>query len=395
MLCRLCSIEVGDNHRYCPMCGSPLAGAPARTATPGHGTPAARPYVGAHLGEKKTDEVDDVSDTAGVEESQDEVPSVKEPVRLSPSETRMAFRTRIRAAMVSGVVGLDERQNLHDEGDAFGLETGDVDELIRDMEGIMEIRRFEGHHGGVASAVFLPDGHWVLSTGFDTSVCLWDVTTGREVRRLDIQGQASIVLALAISPDGRRALSAAADAVLLWELATGRLIRRFQANAERVMSVAFSSDGRRVFSACSHCIRVWDLETGRELLRFQYCEEGDLANAPRSIAFAPSGALAVCGTASGTIRILDFEHKREIRRFEEKYTSSVYSVAISFDERRGLSGDKDGFVTLWDAGDGCEIRRIPAHIGPVPAVAFSPDGRSLLSGGEDETIRLWELPPDL
>ena len=64
---------------------------------------------------------------------------------------------------------------------------------------------------------FSPDGSRALSGSMDSTVRLWDVETGRELRRL--QGHDGLVTALAFSPDGRRALSGSMDnSVRLWGL---------------------------------------------------------------------------------------------------------------------------------------------------------------------------------
>src|SRR5262249_62376582 len=92
-----------------------------------------------------------------------------------------------------------------------------------------EVRRFEGDVRYIRSLAFSQDGRFAL-TGIghitvkdgkavpvDCSVRLWEVATGREVRRFD--GHSSSVQCVAFSPDGRRAVSVSPDGtIMLWDL---------------------------------------------------------------------------------------------------------------------------------------------------------------------------------
>jgi WD40 repeat protein len=64
---------------------------------------------------------------------------------------------------------------------------------------------------------------------------------------------------LAFSPDGRRILAGAEDGTMrLWDLDTGREMRRFEGHTNWVVGVAFSPDGRCVLSgSCDHTLRLW------------------------------------------------------------------------------------------------------------------------------------------
>ena len=75
------------------------------------------------------------------------------------------------------------------------------------------------HDGGVYDAAVSPDGRRALSAGFgDRTVRLWDMKDGRELHRFE--GHTTHVLGVAFSPDGRRALSSDAACTLrLWQLA--------------------------------------------------------------------------------------------------------------------------------------------------------------------------------
>ena len=72
---------------------------------------------------------------------------------------------------------------------------------------------------------------------------------------------------VAITPDGRRAVSASEDKTLrVWDLESGQSIRTLEGHSSRVTGVAITPDGRRAVSASDDkTLRVWDLESGQSL----------------------------------------------------------------------------------------------------------------------------------
>jgi WD40 repeat protein len=70
-------------------------------------------------------------------------------------------------------------------------------------------------------------------------VCVWDVTSGRELLR--IPGTAG---ALALSPDEKTLAAADYNTIHLWELASGKERARFTGHRHNILTLAFSPDGR-------------------------------------------------------------------------------------------------------------------------------------------------------
>ncbi len=75
-----------------------------------------------------------------------------------------------------------------------------------------------------------------------------------------------------------------------------------------------------------------------------------------------------------------------------KHAGNIPTVAFSPDDTWVAAGDEAGFVKLWDAATGEEVRSIKAHDNGVTRLAFSPDGTTLLTGSNDGTAKLWGLP---
>jgi WD40 repeat protein len=285
--------------------------------------------------------------------------------------------------------------------DGRSLASGSDDNTIRlwDVASGKELRRLEGHTRAVQSVAFSPDGRSLASGSGDISpdgrslasgsgdktIRLWDVASGKELPRLE--GHTEPVRSVAFAPDGRSLASGSTDnTIRLWDLSSGKELLRLEGHTEPVRSVAFAPDGRSLASGSKdNTIRLWDLASGKELRRLQ-----GHTGPVDSVAVAPDGRSLASGSKDGTIRLWDLASGRELRRLEG-HTNVVWSVAFSPDGRSLASGSWDGTIRLWDVSSGKELRRLEGQTGFVYPVAFSPDGRSLASGSQDNTIRLWDL----
>ena len=261
---------------------------------------------------------------------------------------------------------------------------------------ITEANKFKGHTGPVGPAVFSADGRQALSCGLDQTLRLWNVADGKQVRQFENPGEAAQRVALA--PDGRWALSGSwatvkdgrwsptDRSVRLWDVATGKHVRRFLGHTNEVWGVALTADSRHALSSSvDSTIRLWDVETGRQLRVF--AGHGDWVPC---IAVSADGRQLLSGSRDRTVRLWDIATGRQVRRFEG-HTDHVSGVALSRDGRGALSCGNDRTIRLWDLESGRQLRLFPGHSLPVRCIAFSPDGRRALSGSEDKTVRLWDV----
>jgi RNA polymerase sigma factor (sigma-70 family) len=253
------------------------------------------------------------------------------------------------------------------------------------------VRTFVGHTDGIGMVAVSRDGRRALSCGLtygdgDPTVRLWDLETGKELKRFE--GHTGGVYGVAFSPDGKRAASAGDKTIRLWDLETGKELKRFEGHEDDVDGVAFSPDGKFLLSASDDTtVRLWEVETGKEVRRF----EGHTERVYRAV-FSPDGKRALSGGFDKTLRYWEVETGKELRCIQVDTTGvAVATMAFSPDGKRAVSSAGDRTVRLWDLENGNEIRRFEGHAKIVHFVAISPNGKRILSGGHDQTVRLWDV----
>jgi len=247
------------------------------------------------------------------------------------------------------------------------------------------IRTLEGHSSWVNGVAVTPDGRRAVSASSDNTLKVWDLETGRGLRTLE--GHSSPVNAVAVSPDGRLAVSASHDQTLkVWDLESGRELRTLKGHSAAVTGVAVSPDGRRAVSASDDkTLKVWDLETGRELCTLEGHSSG-----VTSVAVSPDGRRAVSSSWEKTLKVWDLETGRALRTLEG-HSNTVAGVAVSPDGWRAVSAAHDHTLKVWDLETGRELRTLKGHSFWVTGVAVSPDGRWAVSASSDNTLKVWDL----
>jgi WD40 repeat protein/serine/threonine protein kinase len=220
------------------------------------------------------------------------------------------------------------------------------------------------------------------------SIFRWDFEKGTELRKLKNEIATNGIRAVAISLEGRYGLCGTGDPkslLTLWDLETGKRVCVFDGHTGTVTSVALSADGRRALSgSADKSVRVWDVERGKELQRLDG-HTGEVS----AVVFSPIRGHALSAGRDGTIRLWDVENQKASRVII--HGNALAGIAVSPDGRLVAGASWDRTVIVWSLESGKQLQRLEGHVGEVWSVAFSPDGRRICSGGEDGTVRLWDV----
>ena len=276
--------------------------------------------------------------------------------------------------------------------DGRRLVTGgrDHDHSVRvfDAETGKEQLRLLWHQRQVDSVALSPDGTTLVTASYvEHKVLVTDLSTGEVSHTL--LSEDGHDAAAALSPDGKTV--AVADMryqtgrpdwvprLRLFDVATGREVRAFDAKADRTVALAFAPDGKTLVSSTDENFRLWDVETGQE--------KGHFPGGGRRICFSPDGRRLLA--VGAVIRAWDVEGGKELHP-SEGHAGYISSLAYAPDGQTiAACSTTDPQILLWDVAGGKVLRTLPGHDIYVRSVAFTREGK-LVSGGYDSTLRVWD-----
>ncbi|HTI70419.1 MAG TPA: protein kinase [Candidatus Limnocylindria bacterium] len=324
-----------------------------------------------------------------------------------------------------------------DDGHLVALNNDDGSITIRNLETGAE-HQLAGHDFEpgwsilVTSMRFDPQGKYLVTTGIDRTVRVWNAETGAAVSLF--RGHGDAVFRAAFSPDRQSIASIGRDhAVRVWRMDTGSESQSLLGATDSMADILFTPDGQHLVTGDPESgVRVWPTAPTRRWQQVlplpmdalwaeatsdgsawwwvgtdrQWYLRGGEGAAPtkpksgdtvHSRAYHAGRNLEAWVTTDLTLVLTERTSGRE-RRYplgHNQLTPRVRMsgdgayVAISFEQHGGLSTDEGpSFLAIYSADNGNLIREFP---GPSFQPVFSADNRWVAAGNWSGGTRLYDL----
>ena len=245
---------------------------------------------------------------------------------------------------------------------------------------------YRGHQNGVMCLQF--DDTVLVTGSYDTTIKIWDIQGGEEIRTL--RGHASAVRCLQF--DDTKLISGSLDhKVKVWNWRTGECLSTLVGHSGGIIGLHFDSSVLATGST-DGTIRIWNFDDkSASVLR----GHGDWVN---SVKINSASRTVFSASDDSTVKIWDLDSKTCIKTFEGHVgqVQQVVPLPYDFEFENDEGDDQDGTCSTTSTQSHLPMTQtidqtIVEPYGPGFATCDRPvPPRYILTGALDSTIRLWD-----
>lgn len=244
--------------------------------------------------------------------------------------------------------------------------------------------------GELESIAWSPDAKYIVASGKEMQIRIFDATTGELLRALEPKSL-STVWSVCWSPDSTQLVSAHNDGVVrIWDVDSDRM-QEIHGHTAPPLCVQWSADGKRIVSGgLDRSVRVWDVETADRTGTIGWGSAH-----VSGIDWSSDGAyLASCGhdnfvriwnTTSGELAVVIDGNNQNNRRGQLK------TVRWSPDNSLVAAAGRFDSVDVWEAATGKLLQRLQGHVVRSISLDWHPNGDTLATGDSEGSVRIWNL----
>ncbi|KAK1317100.1 hypothetical protein QJS10_CPA05g02334 [Acorus calamus] len=193
--------------------------------------------------------------------------------------------------------------------------------------------------------------------------------------------------------------------IYLWEVSSGRLLKKWHAHYRAVTCLVLSDDESLLISGAEDgCVRVWsllmlfdDLGTGMMKYLLSFLEHTLRVTDIRS-GHGGCNSIIISSSEDRTCKIWSLSKGTLLRSIT--FPCIINAIALDPAEHAFYAGGQDGKIYIAALNAVCNsssshgmyiIGSLSDHSKAITCLEFSMDGVTLVSGSEDGTVRVWDI----
>ena len=275
------------------------------------------------------------------------------------------------------------------------------------------VRSLAAHSGPVNSVTFNSDGRYALTAGADKVITLWnpfrsapqhDSADGALVIHQFV-GHGYEVTDAVFSDDNKIIASVGGDrAAFVWDIATGRILRKLFGHEQRLSAVALNVDATILFTGSNDkSVRIWDLRA-QTRVPIQVMEDfhDNVTSIVEARDFAGCSSSIIASSLDGTVKTYDM---RAGKCVTDALGAPVGAITLSHDRNcilaalpcksAAASTGGGGDLLLMEREGGSVLNRYSGsgHLHSVYRVlpALTSTDSHVIAPSEDGNVRFFDL----
>jgi WD40 repeat protein len=270
--------------------------------------------------------------------------------------------------------------------------TSEQDVILIDVKTRATINRFRRTGPEVNALEFARDGASLFEADRSGRTRQWDLRSELCVQEfcfpeslaIDTSPKTGGANQLRLSPNGRILARGRDDGLIgLWDVASGEWLGQLDGGTGDYAVIDFSPDGTRLVAHHPTAIVIWDVQSRR--LKRKFAIERCSSNAVR---WSPDGSL-ITQSVTGRVVFINPESGRILNECSD----GTAGLGMAFHPQGAVffSTAYDASIRLWDTRTGDELLALRKHKQIIRALLLSPDGNTLFSADWLGTVLVWDL----
>ena len=206
------------------------------------------------------------------------------------------------------------------------------------------------------------------------------------------------VTALAFTPDQRRLIigfDSSSSNLVVWDLESRSMLHTFSRHKLMVTKIVPLPDNCRALSASQDgTLRIWDIINGEELGVFEDPDQ-DIEIIRKVILTEYGKKVFVAGPSKKSMLIWDINSREIVKRipFTETvpWVNLACAATISPCGNYYFFADKNYVINVYRTSDGMKLFSLKGHEQYVFTLAVTHDSQRLISGSVDQSVRVWNI----